>query len=269
MASLPFSEEKNILTIKTVQIVPFRSTMTALKDILLESNIVFQRDGMRIVNMDKTHHIFVHLHLLADNFETYTMKCDKIVVGVNMLHLFKLINSIENTDTLTIYIEESDYRDGVVDSLSLRFDNGSIGQCKILKLKLTEPDPEELHIPDVTYSSVISMRSADFQKIVRDMHNISDKMDIQSVGSELIFTAEGTWASSVLRRSESELLGIVSQQDSAKIIQGTFSLKNLSYCAKCTSLCPQIELYLKNDLPLVILYKVANLGQIRLCLVPL
>ena len=43
--------------------------MTVLKDILLESNITFQKDGMRIVNMDKSHTILVHL--LAENFEFY------------------------------------------------------------------------------------------------------------------------------------------------------------------------------------------------------
>ena len=31
----------NVLTIKTVQIAPFRTLMTALKDILLETNITF------------------------------------------------------------------------------------------------------------------------------------------------------------------------------------------------------------------------------------
>jgi len=42
-----------ILLIQTVQIAPFRILITALKDILLETNITFQKDGMRIVNMDK------------------------------------------------------------------------------------------------------------------------------------------------------------------------------------------------------------------------
>ena len=40
----------NVLTIKTVQIAPFRTLMTALKDILLETNITFQPDGIRIIN---------------------------------------------------------------------------------------------------------------------------------------------------------------------------------------------------------------------------
>jgi len=37
--------DSNVLTIKTVQIAPFRTLMTALKDILLETNITFQKMG--------------------------------------------------------------------------------------------------------------------------------------------------------------------------------------------------------------------------------
>jgi proliferating cell nuclear antigen len=59
------------------------------------------------------------------------------------------------------------------------------------------------------------------------------------------------------------------KQDSSKIVQGEFSLKNLGYFIKCTNLCSQIEVYLENDLPLVVKYNVASLGEIKLCLAPL
>ena len=45
--------------------------------------------------------------------------------------------------------------------------------------------------------------------------------------------------------------------------------KNLSYFIKCTGLCSQIEMYLENNLPLVVKYNVASLGEIKLCLAPL
>ena len=61
----------------------------------------------------------------------------------------------------------------------------------------------------------------------------------------------------------------IQKQESSKIIQGVFSLKNLGYFIKCTNLCSQIELYLENNLPLVIKYNVASLGEIKLCLAPL
>ena len=177
----------NILTIKTVQIAPFRTLMTALKDILLETNITFEQDGMRIINMDKSHTILVHLFLPAENFEFYECKKDKIIIGVNMFHLYKLINTIENEETLNIYIENTDYVDGIVSYLSLKYENGEIKQCKTQKLRLIEPDLEELQYPDVKFSSIINLPSVDFQKIIRDLSCISDKLEIKSVGNELIF----------------------------------------------------------------------------------
>ena len=76
--SLP-QTEGNVLTIKTVQIAPFRTLMTALKDILLETNITFEPDGIRIINMDKSHTILAHLYLASQNFEFYECKKDKIL----------------------------------------------------------------------------------------------------------------------------------------------------------------------------------------------
>jgi proliferating cell nuclear antigen len=264
------STDSNVLTIKTVQIAPFRTLMTALKDILLETNISFQPDGIRIINMDKSHTILVHLYLAASNFEFYECKKEKIIIGVNMFHLFKLINSIDNDDTLTIYIENADYYDGIVSHLALRFENGDIKQCKTQKLKLIEPELDELEVPDVTFSSIINLPSADFQKIIRDLSCISDKLEIKSVGNELIFKCQGQFASAEIHRAESEgTMGFVVKQETSKVIQGEFSLKNLGYFIKCTNLCSQIEIYLENDLPLVVKYDVASLGTIRLALVPL
>ena len=48
-----------------------------------------------------------------------------------------------------------------------------------------------------------------------------------------------------------------------------FSLKYLMLLTKCTNLCNQINLYIKNDYPIVIKYNVASLGEIKLCLAPL
>jgi proliferating cell nuclear antigen len=264
------STDGNVLTIKTVQIAPFRTLMTALKDILLETNITFEPDGIRIINMDKSHTILAHLYLASQNFEFYECKKDKIIIGVNMFHLFKLINSIDNDDTLTIYIENADYADGIVSNLALKFENGEIKQCKTQKLRLIEPEPEELKYPDVKFSSIINLPSADFQKIIRDLSCISDKLEIKSVGNELIFKCSGQFASAEIHRAESDgSMGFILKQDSSKVIQGEFSLKNLGYFIKCTNLCSQIEVYLANDLPLVVKYNVASLGSIMLCLAQL
>ena len=244
--------------------------MCALKEILIETNITFQKDGIRIINMDKSHTMLAHMFLEAVNFELYECTLDKIIIGVNMFHLYKLINSIDNDDTLTMYIEKKDYNDGVVSYLGLKFENGDIKQCKTQKLRLIEPDPEDLVEPQVAFSSVINLPSSDFQKIIRDLSCISEKLEIKSVGNELIFRCSGQFATAEVRRVESDgSMEFLHKKDAGKIIQGEFSLKNLGYFIKCTNLCNQIEMYLDNDMPLVVKYYVASLGTIKLCLSPL
>jgi len=265
-----YSNDLNVLTIKTVQIAPFRVLMSALKDILLDTNIIFTKQGIKIINMDKSHTILVHLFLKAENFEVYQCLYDKIIIGVNMLHLFKLISSVDNDDTLTIFIEKKDYDDGVITELGLKFENGDIKQCKTQKLRLIEPENEEHDIPNVNYSSIINMPAVDFQKIIRDMANISEKLEIKSVCDELIFICQGQFANAEIRRTEmSGSMQFVQKQELTKIIQGEFSLKNLVYFIKCTNLCNQIEIYLENNMPLIVKYNVASLGEIKLCLAPL
>ena len=264
------NESNNVLTIKTVQITAFRVLMTALKDILLESNITFMKEGIRIINIDKSHTILVNLNLWANNFEYFDCKLDKIIIAVNMFHLFKLISTIDNDETLTIYIENDDYHDGVVEYLGLKFENPEINQFKIQKLKLIEPDTDELGIPDVSYDSIININSTDFQKIIRDLSNISEKLEIKSIDNTLIFKCNGNFAEAEIIRTETEgNMKIIKKNNVHEIIQGEFSLKNLSYFIKCTNLCSQIEIYLGNNLPLIIKYNVASLGEIKLCLAPL
>jgi proliferating cell nuclear antigen len=264
------NEDNNILTIKTVQIQPIRNMITAIKDILTDATITFTKEGMKIINFDKTQTILVNVFLNADRFEKYVCLPEKVIICANTLHLFKVISTMSNDDTLSIYIDKADYHDGIVSHLGLQYDNGDIKQCYNQKLRLIEPDMEEMNVPDVTYSTVINMPSSDFQKIVRDLNGISDRIEIKSVGNDMIFSCEGNFASSRIFRSESNgNMNFIQKNDASVVFQGEFSLKSLSHFIKCTPLCSHLEMYLGNDLPLIVKYDVASLGEIKLCLVPL
>jgi proliferating cell nuclear antigen len=246
------------------------NVITAIKDVLTDATITFTKSGLKIINFDKTHTILVNVNLLAHKFEQYTIEPDKIIVCANTLHLFKVISTMSNDDMLSMYIDREDYHEGIVSYLGLQYDNGDIKQCYSQKLRLIEPDMEELLVPDVEYSTIINLPTSDFQKIIRDLNGISDRIEIKSVGNELIFSCDGNFASSKIFRSESESnMNFIQKSDASVIIQGEFSLKSLSHFIKCTPLCSHLEMYLGNDLPLIVKYNVASLGEIKLCLAPL
>ena len=86
----------------------------------------------------------------------------------------------------------------------------------------------------------------------------------------MIFSCKGDFAQqeTIMGESNNHGMKFTQKQEDAEIVQGVFALKHLVLFTKCTNLCNQIEMYLKNDYPLIINYTVASLGNIKLCLAP-
>jgi len=74
-----------IMELKTVQTGAFKTLIEAMKEILTDANIEFTDSAVKIITMDPTQTILVHLKLEKDSFEYYHCK-HKIVIGVNMLN---------------------------------------------------------------------------------------------------------------------------------------------------------------------------------------
>ena len=93
------------LKIKTEQAGAFRILIEALKEILTESNFVFDDSGIKLMAMYSTHTILIHMKLDGNNFEYFHCP-KKVVIGVNMLNFFKLIKTMGNSETLTLFIDD-------------------------------------------------------------------------------------------------------------------------------------------------------------------
>jgi proliferating cell nuclear antigen len=104
------------------------------------------------------------------------------------------------------------------------------------------------------------------------MNALGEKLDVEitSTGPDLIFKCMGDFAEQETIISENNnTIKVHKNTNTNEIVQGLFQLKHLVLFTKCTSLCPSIELYLKNDYPLILRYTVANLGEVKLVLAPI
>jgi proliferating cell nuclear antigen len=256
------------LEIRTVQAVAFKVLVEALKELLTDTCIEFDETGLKIVAMDTSHVVLVHLKLEASKFELY--HCDgRISIGVNMLNLHKLIKTINNNDTLTLYIDTDD-----VNHLCIKIENSEKNSKTMYKLNLLDLDHQNITVDPTEFTEVVTLPSADFQKICRDMHNLAEFMEIKSIENQLIFGCKGDFCCQETIICDSESLQAAKSSAEARpdaraeIVQGIFSIKHLVLFTKCTNLCQTMELYLKNDYPLIIKYDVSSLGSIRLALAP-
>ena len=251
------------LEIKTVQSAAFRVLTEALKEILTDANFEIDSTGIKVMAMDSSHTVLVHLKLSAENFEHYYCESKKIL-GINMLNFFKLIKTMGNSDTLSLYLERDNES-----VLGIRIENSEKNTTTNYTLNLMDLHEENIQIPPAVFDSVITMPSVDFQKICRDMHNLADNLEIKSTENQLIFSCKGHFASQETSIGETNSgLSFVKNENPDEIVQGIFALKHLVLFSKCTNLCNSIELFLKNDYPLILKYSVASLGDIKLCLAP-
>ena len=130
---------------------------------------------------------------------------------------------------------------------------------------------DKVDVPPAEFASVLRIPSSDFQKLCRDMNQLADEIEIKSSGNELMFSISNDWVNQETIIKESLSGGGMSYiQNLApdEVIQGVFSLRYLVLFSKCTNLCQNIEIYLKNDYPIIIRYNVANLGEVKFCLAP-
>lgn len=251
----------NCLEIKTIQASAFKILVEALKEMLTDTCIEFDESGMKIVAMDTAHIVLVHLKLDASKFEHYFCE-KKTVIGVNMLNLNKLIKTINGNDTLTLFMDSEDRN-----HLGIKIENGDKNTKTTYKLNLLDLDNEKISVDPAEFNSVITLPSIDFQKICRDMNNLAEFVEIRNVNNQLIFNCKGEFCAQETILSDNES-NTICNKNANEIVQGVFSLRYLVMFTKCTNLCNTVELYLKNDYPLIIKYGVASLGEVKLCIAP-
>ena len=259
-----------ILEIKTIHANSFKILIESLKECLTDVNFQFEKKeivdglqlgGLSIVSLNNSSSILVHLKLNAFNFEYYYCEKDKLNLGINVVYLFKLIKTINNNDILTLFVDDED-----INKLGIRIENAERNYLSTYKLNLMDLDSNDFSIPPTEFSSIITMSSHEFHKICKDLNNISDKVEIKNINQKLIFTANGEIASNEIIFGETTNRLKIESNNNNEIIQGIYDLKNLTVFTKCTNLCQSINIYMKNDYPLVIKYSIGTLGFIHLCL---
>lgn len=255
----------NLFEIRTVQSGAFRTLIEGLKEILAEANLEFEASGIRIIDVDETHTVLTYLRLNADKFEYFYCPA-KFILGVNMMYLFKLIKTLSNNDSLTLFLPASN-----PNKLGIRAENAEKQTTNTWMMKLFDTNLENIEMPNIQFTSIITMPSTDFQKICRDFNALAEKLEITSSNADLIFRCIGDFVDGETMILSENQSGVKVQKNSGsatEIVQGIFELKYLVMFTKCTNLCPTIEIYLRNDYPLVLRYMVANLGEVRLLLAP-
>ena len=295
--------DKKILHVMTEHTGPFKILIEVLKELLPEAILEFHKNndedhnvennedsssnsdsddsekksskkkdskkgGLRIMAIDSTRTVLIYLKLDSINFTEYKCTKDKLSLGVNMGYFHKLIKSMEKDDNLKLYVDKDD-----INHLGIIIDNPEKETTTKFKMNLMDLDEDNLEIPPAVFDARVVIPSVEFHKIMREMHGYAEFVEIKCANNKIIFKCKGDYAEreTELRESENSIAvqyKKVDDPNSVLIVQGIYELKHLVLFGKCTTLCNDIEIYMKNNYPLVIKYTVATLGRLLLCLTP-
>ena len=139
------------------------------------------------------------------------------------------------------------------------------------ELKLMDIDSEHLGIPDTEHSAVVKMPSAEFQRICRDLSSIGDTVVVSVTKDGVKFGTAGDigQANITVRQNaavdKEEESTVIDLQEPVTL---TFALRYLNSFTKATPLASTVTLSMSKELPIVVEYKIADMGHVRYYLAP-
>ncbi|RKP11157.1 proliferating cell nuclear antigen [Thamnocephalis sphaerospora] len=241
-----------------------KKLIESIRDLVSEGNFDCSENGLSLQAMDSSHVALVAMLLRPDAFDPY--RCDRSMpLGISLKSLSSILRCASNDDVITLRAEDP------ADQLSLVFENPQNDKVSEYVLNLMDIDSEHLGIPETVYDAVVHMSSSEFQRICRDLQQLSDSVSIDVSKEGVRFSAAGEVGSgSIALRQNTN----VDSGDEATVIELqqqvnlTFSIKYLSMFAKTTPLCGRVTLCMSSDVPLLVEYKIDEVGYVRYYLAP-
>lgn len=265
MTSLAPYNPEHIVEMQTIKPEPMKKLFESLKEVLIDVNLIFDKDGMKILAMNNSQTLLVYFKIDKDNLEHYYVR-DRFLAGVNVLTFFKQIKSGGSDDALFIYIDEHDN-----DRMHIQYRN----KIKVSNAhyRLMNVEDDQFNNPEHEYTVELNIPAGQLQAIFKDLYNTTKYVEIRSIGNQLIFAtaSENECDDHVTKDITLQVTNKdEKEEDNFNIIQGVFDLEILVRFTKATNINPNglVNILLDNDQPLILEYEISSLGRLRFMLAP-
>lgn len=241
-----------------------KKVLDAIKDLLNEATFDCSDSGIQLQAMDNSHVSLVSLTLRCDGFDKY--RCDRnLSMGMNLGSMAKILKCANSDDNVTMKAQDN------ADTVTFMFESQNQEKVSDYEMKLMNLDQEHLGIPETEYACIVRMPSMEFARICRDLSQFGESVIISCTKEGIKFSANGDVGSANIKLAQTSS---IDKQEEAVIIEMqepvtlTFACRYLNSFTKASPLSAQVQLSMSADVPLVVEYKVQDLGHIRYYLAP-
>ena len=234
---------------------------------LLQNNIkcaylTVSKDCISMTIMDSPKTICVDLNLYAENFFYFKLRQDeKLFIGLNTHHFYKMIKSIKKQDSIVFFIEKDNPH-----YLGIKVIPKENSRITTSFIKIQSIQNLDIELPD-GYSRSIIVSSSEYQKMCKDMQDINSSISVRSKGYHISFSsdAESIYSRVVSFGEINDDLDDEEEDDSVleEYLQ-TFDTENLTRFIKLSGLGNIIHIFPHKELPLLLKSRVGNIGKISI-----
>lgn len=214
--------------------------------------------GLTICRLSEDKSILFYLKLNALNFDSYICK-ESITCGIDIYNLSRSLQCIDDNNPLIFYIQNDKRHTLFIKSI--REDGEEI----IIEHKLLELSNIQIPLSKTRFNNKITIPFKKFCDVCRQMQQCSGYVEISSHNAQLLFVSrnEGYCTSRTLEDNTHSREKMTDVKTSA-----TYDIRNL-LSIKYFNKDVNIDVYLKNDFPLVLTLPVSNLGKMYIFLSPI
>ena len=226
---------------------------------LLANNIktgCFEIDetGIFLRMMDHHRRVLIDLNLSSNSsgFTMFKFNSKKMFLGINLNHFHKMLRPIKKKDNLELYID-----DEFPNNLNIKVIPKENNRTTTSTIKIQSIQNLDIDLP-TGYSNAISISSINYQKMLKELGNIGNMVEVSAKKYSIDFSCSAT---GVYGRTVS--FGNTDDEEDDEIIyKEDFNTETLSRISKLAGLSTNIQIF--PGKPLYFKSNIGNLGEINI-----
>jgi DNA polymerase III sliding clamp (beta) subunit (PCNA family) len=238
---------------KTNEGFNFKILGEILHNTLKTISMTITQDGIFSKMIDAHKKLLIDIELKSTNFSQYSLNTDKLLFGINISHLYKIISSLKKKDSLVLQIEQESPNELQIIVIPRERDHTEVSRISIQNIQSLEIEvPEHKGHP-------VHVSSSKFQKMCKDMLNIGKEIHVYGNENYAMFECEtpGIFKKQIHFGEEPE-------ESTTHVCHYHFDAEQFVRISKISSLCSLLHVYLDETLPLLIKSQVGTLGTISI-----
>lgn len=239
---------------KTNEGFNFKILGEILHNTLKTISMTITQEGIFSKMIDAHKKLLIDIELVSTNFSEYVLNTDKLLFGINISHLYKIIASLKKKDSLVLQIEQESPNELQIIVIPRERDHVEVSRISIQNIQSLEID-----VP-VHKGHPVHVSSSKFQKMCKDMLNIGKEIHVS--GNDIYATFEcetpGIFKKTIHFGEE------MRSSDTGPICHYHFDAEQFVRISKISSLSSLLHVYLDESMPLLIKSQVGSLGTISI-----